>query len=194
MRNGYGAVFLAGNHGRDPGLLDVGAHVARVLGPVNQYGLAPGQGQGANPAAGVAAQVEFGGEAAPAVAERITNGAVFSFAPAATWCARTAVGSTMSRCKTIAFWSWASTCGLTPAWRQRQKRTYTLCQGPKCSTGRSYHETPPRAHQSTATTNKGASLAVVPGDCSWPGSSGASRAHCVSVNMLRTLFKVKSRP
>ena len=133
------AVFFAGNHGRGPGLLDLGAHVPRVVGPVGQHGLAraqvapqqarrlravarlaAGQGQGANPALRVAAQVELGRETAPAAAERLSDGAVFFLAPAATWCARTAVESTSSRCKPVAFCTWASTCGHTPAWRQRR--------------------------------------------------------------------------
>ena len=33
------SVFLARNHGRGPGLLDLGAHVPGVVGPVGQYGL-----------------------------------------------------------------------------------------------------------------------------------------------------------
>ena len=67
------AILFAGNHGRGPGLLELGAHVARVVGPVGQHGLAraqmgsqqaqclrsvaglaAGQGQGKNPAVGVA--------------------------------------------------------------------------------------------------------------------------------------------
>ena len=31
--------FLAWNHGPDPGLLYLDAHVVRVVGPVGQYGL-----------------------------------------------------------------------------------------------------------------------------------------------------------
>jgi hypothetical protein len=104
------------------------------------------------------------------------------------------VESTMSRCKPVAFCTWASTRGHTPAWRQRRNRAYTVCQGPNRSDGKSRHDTPHRARQSTASTNKRVSLAVVPGDCSWPGSSGESRAHCASVNMLRSLFMSKGRP
>ncbi|GAC1368468.1 MAG: hypothetical protein NVSMB30_04980 [Hymenobacter sp.] len=88
----------------------MGAHVAGVVRPVREYGLpgaqvahqqarrlravaglAAGQGQGANPALCVAAQVELGGEPAAAAAKRLPDGAVFFLAPAATWCARTAV-------------------------------------------------------------------------------------------------------
>ena len=99
----YRPVFLAWNHGSGPGLPNLDAHVARVAGPVGQdglprpqvaaqqpgglraiAGLPPGQGQGANPAVGVAAQVELGRETAlpgttPAAAERLANGAVFFF-------------------------------------------------------------------------------------------------------------------
>lgn len=94
--NGKGAIALAGNHGRGPGPLDVGAHVPRIIGPVGQHGLvgaqvapqqarrlravagvAAGQGQGANAALCVAAQVALRGEVAPAAAERLANGAVF---------------------------------------------------------------------------------------------------------------------
>ena len=109
------AILFTGNHGRGPGLLDLSAHVPGVVGPVGQYGLAraqvprkqarrlwavaglaTGQGQGTNPAVGIATQVELGGEPAPAAAERLPDGTVFFFAPPATWCARTAVESTMS--------------------------------------------------------------------------------------------------
>ena len=206
------AILFTGNHGRGPGLPDLGAHVPCVVGPVGQYGLArtqvrqeqarrlravaglaAGQGQGANPALRVATQVEFGGEPAATAAKRLADGAVFFFAPPTTWCARTAVESTMRRCKPVAFCTWASTCGHTPAWRQRRNRAYTVCQGPNLSTGKSRHDTPQRARQSTASTNKRVSLAVVPGELSWPGSSGESRAHCASVNILRSLFMLKGR-
>ena len=127
MFDGHSPIFLAWNHGYGSCLRDLNAHVVRVVRPVGQdglprpqvaaqqpgglraiAGLAPGQGQGANPAVGVATQVEFGREAplpgtTPAAAERLPDGAVFFFAPAATWCARTAVESTMSRCKPVAF-------------------------------------------------------------------------------------------
>ena len=179
------AVFFAGNHGRSSGLLDLGTHIPCVVGPVGQHGLsraqvshqqarrlravaglAAGQGQGANPAVGIATQVEFGGEPAAAAAERLANGAVFFLAPAAAWCARTAVESTMSRCNPVACCTWTSTCGHTPAWRQRRNRAYTVCQGPNRSCGKSRHDTPQRARQSTASTNKRVFLAVVPGELS----------------------------
>ena len=105
-----------------------------------------------------------------------------------------AVESTMSRCKPVAFCIWASTRGHTPAWRQRRNRAYTVCQGPNRSAGKSRHETPHRARQSTASTNWRVSRAVVPGERSWPGSKGESRAHCSSVNILRSLFMLKGRP
>jgi len=213
MGNRYDSVFLARNHCLGTSFLDLGAHVPRVVGAVCQHGLpgaqmlnqqpwglravaglAPGQGQRANPALRVAAQVQLGGEAAPAAAERLPNGAVFFLAPAATWCARTVVESTRSRCKPVAFCTWASTCAHTPAWRQRRKRAYPVCQGPNRSTGKSRHDTPQRARQSTASTNRRVSLAVVPGELAWPGSSGDSRAHWASVNKLRSLFMLKGRP
>ena len=122
MCNWYRSVFLAWNHGPGSCLPNLDAHVVRVVGPVGQHGLprpqvaaqqpgglraiaglAPGQGQGANPAVSVATQVELGRETASAAAKRLANGAVFFFAPAATWCARMAVESTMSRCKPVAF-------------------------------------------------------------------------------------------
>ena len=148
-------------------------------------GLTTGQSQGANLALRVATQVELGGEAAAATAERLAAGAVFFLALAATWCARTAVESTSSRCNPAAFCTRASTWGYTPACRQRRKRrkrAYTVCQGPNRSAGKSRHDTPHRARQSTPSTNKRVSLAVVPGERSWPGSNGESRAHCSSVN------------
>ena len=40
-------------------------------------GLAPGQGQGTNPAVGIATQVGLVCKTAPAAAERLTNGVVF---------------------------------------------------------------------------------------------------------------------
>lgn len=97
------AILFTGNHGRGPRLLDLGAHVAGVVRPVGQYGLAraqvpgkqarclravaglaAGQGQGTNPAVGIATQVELGGEPASAAAKRLADGAVFFFAPPAT--------------------------------------------------------------------------------------------------------------
>ena len=193
------ALLFTGNHGRGPGLLDLGAHVPCVAGPVGQHGLARAQvPHEQSRRLRVATQVKFGGKPAAAAAERLPDGAVFFFAPPATWCARTAVESTMSWCNPVAFctWAstWASTWGHTPAWRQRRNRAYTVCQGPNRSTGKSRHDTPQRARQSTASTNKRVSLAVVPGDLSWPGSSGESRAHCASVNRLRSLFMLKGRP
>ena len=164
------------------------AHVVRVVGPVGQYGLprpqvaaqqpgglravaglASGQGQGANPAVGVATQAELGRETAlpsttPAAVERLANGTIFFLAPAATWCARMAVESTMSRCKPVAFCTWASTRGHTPAWRQRRNRAYTVCQGPNRSAGKSRHDTPHRARQRTTSTNWRVSRAVVPSE------------------------------
>ena len=41
--NGHDAVFLSRNHGRGPGSLDLGPHVARVVGPVRQHGLVGAQ-------------------------------------------------------------------------------------------------------------------------------------------------------
>ena len=213
VRHGYGVVFLAGNHGRGPGMLDLGAHVARVVGPVGQHclartqvtlqqarglrvvaSLAPSQGQGTNPALRIAMPVELGGKTAAATAERLADGAVFFFTPAATWSARPAVESTTSRCNPVVLCTWASTCGHTPACRQRRNRAHTVCQKPKRSTGKSRHETPHRTRQRTASTNKRASLAVVPSDCSWAGSSGASCTHCAAVSMLRSLLMLKGRP
>ena len=213
MFDWYRPVFLTWNHGHGCCLHDLFAYVARIVRSVGQdglprpqvaaqqpgslwaiTGLSCGQGQGANPAVGVATQVELGRETAPAAAERLADGAVFFFAPAATWCARTAVESTMSRCKPVAFCTWASTRGHTPAWRQRRNRAYTVCQGPNRSAGKSRHDTPQRARQSTASTNRRVSRAVVPGDCACPGKSGESRSHCASVNILRSLFILKGRP
>jgi hypothetical protein len=37
------AILFTGNHGRGPGLLDLGAHVPGVVGPVGQDGLARAQ-------------------------------------------------------------------------------------------------------------------------------------------------------
>jgi hypothetical protein len=51
----------------------------------------------------------------------------------------------MSWCKPVAFCTWASTCGHTPAWRQRRNRAYTVCQGPNRSTGKSRQDTSQRA-------------------------------------------------
>jgi len=43
MGNGHDAVFLSRNYGRGPGSLDLGPHVARVVGPVRQHGLVGAQ-------------------------------------------------------------------------------------------------------------------------------------------------------
>ena len=207
----YFPVFLTWNHGPSPCLPNLDKHVVRVVGPVGQddlprpqvaaqqpgglraiAGLPPVQGQGANSTVSVAVQVELSRKTASAAAERLANGAVFS--PAATWCARTAVESTISRCKLVAFCPRASIRGHTPAWRQRRNRAYTGCQGPNRSAGKSHHDTPHRARQRTASTNRRVSRAVVPGECACPCKSGESRSHCATVNILRSLFVRKGRP
>ena len=124
--------------------------------------LASGQGQGANAALRVAMQVQLGGEAAPTAAQRLPDRTVFFLAPAATWCARTIVESTLRRCKPVSCCTWANTWDHTPAWCQRRNRAYTVCQEPNRSANKSRHDTPQQARQSTASTNKRMSLPVMP--------------------------------
>jgi hypothetical protein len=63
---------------------------------------------------------------------------------------------------------------------------YALCQRPN-SAGRSRQGAPVRMTHNTASTNRRLSFAVTPRSAAFPGSSGASRTHCPSLNRFRTI-------
>ena len=210
VRDKHFSILFARNHGLRPGPGNLVAHVVRVVRPVGQHvlagaqvgseqvgglravaGLAPGQGHLPGPAQRVAAQVQRGREAAPAAAERLR--AFFFSAPAACWWARTMVESTWSWPNPVSSCKAARALAHTPLCFQREKRTKTRCQGPNRS-GRSRHGTPQRRRQRMASTNKRVSRAVTPGLCAWPGSKGDNRAHCASVNNMRSAFMPKTTP
>src|ERR671932_544899 len=138
-------------------------------------------------AAALRAEMDLGGEAALTAPEGLRFW-VPPLAPAACWCARTTVPSTKwtpqssrpaaSACRCTA----ASIPSQTPARRQRRKRVYTLCHGPNRS-GRSRHGAPVASFQRMPLMTSRSSLRGLP---AWRGgSSGASRAHSVSVNSCR---------
>ena len=89
--------------------------------------LAGGQQEGQQLAPTLRAEMDFGGEAAPAAAERLGR-RVPPFAPAACWCARTMVPSTkwtvQSNCPAASApaWTAANSRSQKPASRQRRKR------------------------------------------------------------------------
>ena len=141
MGNGHGAVLLSRNHGRGPGSLDLGPHVARVVGPVCQHGLVGAQVAHEQarrlrvvtglPPVRARAQMrpcaaQFRGSLVMKPPQLRPGGrpqGLPFFGPRpATWCARTAVESTISRCKPVAFYTCASTWGQPPACRQQRHR------------------------------------------------------------------------
>src|SRR5437764_6929032 len=138
-------------------------------------------------AAALGAEMDLRGEAALAAPERLRF-RVPPFAPAACWCARITVPSTKWTAQSISPAASACCCtaasirSQTPARRRRRKRVYTLCHGPNRS-GRSRQGAPvTNFHRMPWMTNR-SSLRGLPAFRG--GSSGANRAHSVSVNSCR---------
>jgi hypothetical protein len=89
--------------------------------------------------------------------------------------------------------TWISTCGHTPAWRQRRKRMYTVGQGLNQSAGKSHYN--PTAGPSAHGLDKQTRIA---GGCArrmrlprCPDKRGKIRSHCASVIIPRSLFVLK---
>jgi hypothetical protein len=128
--------------------------------------LARGEHQGQQLATALRAEVDFGGEPAPAAPEGFLR-RVAPFAPAACWCARMMVPSTQwtvqSTCPAASARAWtaANSRSHTPASRQRPKRLYSVGQGPyRSGTSRqgapvrSFQRMPLRAHGTRRTGDR----------------------------------------
>jgi hypothetical protein len=92
------------------------------------------------------------------------------------------VESTSSVCRADSSYTASNMRCHTPAAAQRWKRVYVVCQLPR-SLGKARHRAPLRASQSPASTNwrlLRPRPPLVPGR---PGSSGANRTYCASVNI-----------
>ncbi len=73
------------------------------------------------------------------------------------------------------------------AWVPRRNRVTTRVHRPKCG-GRSRQGVPVRNRQRTPSRHRRLSTAVRPGSVTWPGHSGATRAHISSVKTVRSAF------
>lgn len=105
----------------------------------------------------------------------------FLRAPLACWWARTVVKSTSSVSRAASSCTDSNMRCHTLEAAQRWKRVYVICQSP-CSFSKARQRAPLRASQHTASTDWLLSRprpSLVSGR---PGSSGANRAHCASVN------------
>src|SRR5918912_266652 len=133
------------------------------------------------------AQVDLGREAALAAPEGFRRRGP-PFAPAACWCARITVPSTKCNSQSnlpaasACCWTAAKSWAHTPAWVQRRKRVYTVCQGPYRS-GRSRHGTPVASFHRMPLRIRRSSWRGRPGFRG--GSSGCNRAHSLSLNSCR---------
>ena len=105
----------------------------------------------------------------------------FFWAPAACWCARTAVLSMSNASKSASVLIAAIMRSQTPFLPQREKRVYVACQLPNAG-GRSRHGEPVRAIHNTASINRRLSFPVTPGSLALPGSKSLIRSHWSSRN------------
>ncbi len=150
--------------------------------------LPTGQGEDERLATPFGADVDFGGEATPAPAERLLGGPPLP--PAACWWARTTEPSTkcsvQSRFPAASPWRWrsASARSQTPSCCQRMKRLYTVCQGPYWG-GRSRQGAPVVNRQSMPFTTRRWSWLGRPRRGRAGGNSGANRSHWASVRSCR---------
>ena len=143
--------------------------------------LADGEAAAHRPAAGVGGHVHLARKPAAAAPEGLRS--VFLRAPLACWCARTVVESTSSVCSASSCCTASNARCHTPEAAQRWKRVYVVCQLPR-SLGNARHRAPLRASQSTASTTWRLSRPRPPLVPSRPGSNGARRDHCASVNSI----------
>src|SRR4051795_139678 len=193
LANGPTAVALIAGHapGSHPGSPPSGPPhraLGQQLGEHRRLvGLAGREHHGHRLAAALGAEMDLGGEAPLAVAERLLRW-VPPFAPAACWCARITVPSTkcssQSSAPAASAWRWtaARSWSQTPARVQRRKRVYTVCQGPYRS-GKSRQGTPVASFQRIPLSSRRSSCRGRPGFRG--GKSGCKRAHSVSLNSCR---------
>src|SRR3954454_12483914 len=138
-------------------------------------------------AATLGAEMDLGGEAALAAAQRLGRRGP-PFAPAACWCARMTVPATkcssQSSAPAASAWRWtaARIRSQTPARVQRRKRVYTLGHGPYRS-GKSRQGAPVASFHRMALIPNRSSLRGLPAFRG--GTNRASRAHSASVNSCR---------
>ena len=106
------------------------------------------------------------------------------FAPAPCWWTRTIVPSIITYSKSGSPDKVVKIFSNSPFNAHRRKRWKTEFHCPN-ATGRSRHGAPVRAIQSTASRKRRLSAPERPRSPGLPGSSGATRFHCASLNILR---------
>jgi len=185
LDQGIGVITLVRDHRlRARGLLEQGERLGDV-------GLL---GAGERKAKGVAERiddaVQLGGESAARAAQSLR--AVFFWAPAACWWARTAVLSSITSSRSRSPLRASKMRSQTPSLAQRAKRTYVVCQLPN-SAGRSRQGAPVRAIHNTASKNKRLSLAVAPRSEALPGKRSLIRSHWSSRSTRRSIAPIPSR-
>ena len=104
-------------------------------------------------------EMDLGTQPAPRAPEGVR--AVFFWAPAACWWARTIVLSMSSASKSASWRIAAMIRGHTPFLPHREKRVYVACQVPNAES-KSRHGLPVRAIHSTASIHRRLSFAVTP--------------------------------
>ena len=120
-------------------------------------------------------------------AARSTDRLILSppLAPVPCWWTRTIVPSTIAYSKSGSPDKLSKTLSKTPFTAQRRKRLNTEFQFPS-SRWRSRQGDPVRASHNTASRKRRLSSPERPGSPTLPGSSGATRSHWASLNMLRS--------
>lgn len=119
-------------------------------------------------------------------AARSADGLILSppLAPVPFWWTRTMVASIIAYSKSGSSDKLSKSLSKTPFSAHRRKRRNTEFQHPN-SLWRSRQGAPVRAIQKTASRNRRLFAAVRPGSPFLPGSRGAIRSHCASLNILR---------
>src|SRR5580692_8674028 len=120
-------------------------------------------------------------------AARPADGLILSppFAPAPCWWTRMIVPSIITYSKSGSPDNASKIESKTPFCAHRRKRRKTEFQLPKPD-GRSRHGAPVRATHKTASTKSRLSVSLRPGSPSLPGTTGAIRSHCTSLNTVRS--------
>src|SRR5579884_159477 len=147
-------------------------------------------------AKGIDQRHDFGRQAAARAADGLSLSP--PVAPVPGWWTRTMVPSTIAYSKSGSSDRAAKIASKTPPNAQRRKRTKVECHFPNTS-GRSRQGDPVRAIHSTASRKRRLSSPERPGSPTFPGSSGATRAHCSSLKTLRSkaslcFLVLRSRP
>ena len=127
-------------------------------------------------------EMDLGTQPAPRAPECLR--AVFFWAPAACWWARTTVLSMSKASKSASSLIAAMIRCHTPFLPQREKRVYVACQFPHAGS-KSRHGLPVRAIHSTASINRRLSFAVTPQSVALPGSKSLIRSHWSSRSSVR---------